>query len=194
MNEIQDGLWDEAQDSPNQGLEPASEDATDVLPSGEPQEFGFPQGYVPQKKVEMWQKQEAFLAQYRQFGRVGKSAKAVGLTRWAVDYWNRVDVFSFRERIKAAHADYVEDVIEANIDDRLENPIKGVQGSDVLAIFRAKAEAPEKYREVITVEDDTPLKVMEMLKRMAAESPRVIQSQQTDRAVEVKALEGGEQE
>jgi hypothetical protein len=63
-----------------------------------------------------------FLEAYRQCGRIGRGAKAVGLTRWAVAYWLKKDIFGFKERINMAHADYCEDKVEAVIDARLEDP------------------------------------------------------------------------
>ena len=86
------------------------------------------------------------MAVYREWGKIGKAANAVGLTRWGVDWWNKHDIFRFRERINAAHADYCETVIEVGlIDSRLANP-QGNRGSDVLLMFKAKAEMPGKYR------------------------------------------------
>ena len=138
------------------------------LPEGKPEEFGFPTDSHNQQKIQMWNRQEAFLEAYRQIGKIGKAAKAVGLTRWAVDYWVKKDIFGFQQRIKAAHQDYVEEVIEEGmIDHGINNPIKGVQGSDVLVMFKAKAEAPDKYREEVKViGTEAPLRMLEKLKEL----------------------------
>jgi hypothetical protein len=121
-------------------------------PTGAPEEFGLPYQTAPLEKVRVWDRQEAFLAAYRVCGKIGKSAEAVGLTRWAHDGWLQSDVFGFRDRIKAAHADYCENKIEAMIAERLETP-QGNRGSDILLMFKAKAEMPEKYREEVKVID-----------------------------------------
>ena len=127
-----------------------------VLPTGAPEEFGvdssLPANGNPStkdysvEKKRVWQRQEAFLAAYRQCGKVGKAAEAIGLTRWAVDWWNKKDIFQFRERINMAHLDHVERW-EEQMDDRLENP-QGNRGSDVLLMSKLRAEQPDKYREV----------------------------------------------
>ena len=69
----------------------------------------------------------------------------MGLTRWAVDWWNKKDIFQFRERINAAHLDHGERW-EEQMDSRLENP-EGNRGSDVLLMSKLRAEQPAKYRE-----------------------------------------------
>ncbi|MDA1129632.1 MAG: hypothetical protein O2913_13200 [Chloroflexi bacterium] len=54
-----------------------------VEPSGAPEEFGFQPDSTLSEKQRVWDRQEKFLAVYRTNGRLGKSAIAVGLTRWA---------------------------------------------------------------------------------------------------------------
>jgi hypothetical protein len=99
------------------------------MPQGKPEEFGFPADSHNHQKRQMWHRQEMFLEAYRKCGKVGKAAQAVGLTRWAVDYWMKNDIFEFHRRIEAAHADYCE-YLEQGLDDRLENP-QGNRGSDI---------------------------------------------------------------
>ena len=123
--------------------QPEAEDWA-IEPAGKPEEFGvdssLPANGNPStknysvEKRRVWQRQEAFLAAYRQCGKIGKAAEAVGLTRWAVDWWNKKDVFQFRERINAAHLDHVERW-EEQMDSRLENP-EGNRGSDVLLMSK----------------------------------------------------------
>ena len=126
-------------------------------PTGKPEEFGFQYWSAPLEKSRVWDRQELVLAEYRGCGRVGKSARAVGLTRWAVDKWSQTDVFSWRERLKSAHADWCEDKIEGKIQSRLDDP-EGNRGSDILLMFQAKAEMPEKYREEVKIIDTGPTK------------------------------------
>jgi hypothetical protein len=57
--------------------------------------------------------------------------------------------------LEIAHADYCER-IEEDIDERLGNP-KGNRGSDILLMFKAKAEMPGKYREDVKVQGLEPL-------------------------------------
>jgi len=50
------------------------------------------------------------------------------------------------------------------MDERLENPT-GNRGSDVLMMFKLKAEAPEKYREITTARDSPGRDLLTELKR-----------------------------
>ena len=132
------------------------------LPEGKPEEFGFPIDSHNHQKRQMWNCQEVFLAAYRKCGKVGMAAEAVGLTRWAVDYWMKNDIFCFHRRIEAAHEDYCE-YWEHGMDDRLENP-QGNRGSDILYMFKMKAEKPGKYRENVQIVGVSP--VVEMLDKL----------------------------
>jgi len=126
-------------------------DALDVEP-GSPESYGFFRSVTPREKAAVWDRQEAFLAAYRETGRINKAAEAVGMSRQAPVHWQNGDVFGFRERIKDAHRDWCEAKIEGLIDERLANP-QGNRGSDILLMFQAKAEMPEKYREEVKIID-----------------------------------------
>ena len=139
------------QRSLQQGQNTASEADWAIEPSGAPSDFGIPQFSRPvQKRV--WDRQEAYLAAYAECGRRNKAAATVGLTYWAIRHWDRHDVFSFRERQDVAHLVYCETRVEGLIDERLANP-EGNRGSDILLMFKAKAEMPEKYREEVKIID-----------------------------------------
>jgi hypothetical protein len=127
----------------------------ELIPDGKPEEFGVDspgpangkpstKNYTVEKR-RVWNRQEAFLAAYRKCGKIGRAAEAVGLTRWAVDWWLRHNVFEFHRRIEAAHADYCERW-EQGMYERLQHP-QGNRGSDILLMFKMKAENPAKYRE-----------------------------------------------
>jgi hypothetical protein len=88
----------------------------EIIPTGAPQEFGLAQDATFQQKA-VWQRQEMFLEAFRRCGKIGKSAEASGLTRWAVIHWQKGDVFSFNRRLESAHADYCE-----GMDERLADP------------------------------------------------------------------------
>ena len=144
------------QDSLPQVQDTATEPAWAIEPTGGPEEFGIPQFSRPvQKRV--WDRQEAYLAAYAECGRRNKAAATVGLTYWAIRHWDRHDVFSFRERQDVAHLVYCETRVEGLIDERLANP-EGNRGSDILLMFKAKAEMPEKYREEVHVVDTSATK------------------------------------
>ena len=140
-------------------------------PTGRPEEFGLPQAATPDVK-RLWDRQEMFLAAYREFGRINKAAAYVGLSRWAVVNWERSDAWEFRRRMEAAHADYCEAKIEGLIDSRLADPT-GNRGSDILLMFKAKAEMPHKYREEVRVIDTTPTRDL-LVKLRAIGAPRIV--------------------
>jgi hypothetical protein len=106
-----------------------------------PQHFGFPENPMPYQ-VQVWNRQEMFLAAYAKTGRRGQAAKEAGISVWCVEKWIAADVYGIKKRMALAHAKYVESQ-EQLMDDRLSNP-QGNRGSDVLLMFKLKAEAPEK--------------------------------------------------
>jgi hypothetical protein len=147
--------------------QPGDMEPWEHIPQGKPEEFGFPQDSATHQKVQVWQRQEAVLAAYRECGKIGKAANAVGLTRWVVDWWLKHDIFQFNRRIEAAHADYCEKW-EQGMDARLENP-QGNRGSDILYMFKMKAEKPEKYREDVKVQGLEPItQLLEEARKLAA--------------------------
>jgi hypothetical protein len=136
-----------------------------AMPEGKPEEFGLPPNATLLQKA-VWHRQEMFLESYRRRGKINKAATAVGLTRWAVIHWQRGDVFSFNRRLEAAHKDYCENVIEQDIDDTLADK---KFNHDILRIFRAKAEWPEKYREDVKPrQNDAAQELLDRLTAMAA--------------------------
>jgi hypothetical protein len=119
------------------------------------------------------------------------AARAVGLTRWAVEEWLRTDVYSFKKRMEAAHQDYVE-LLETNMDDAISNNPKGryAMPAAVQRIFRLKAEHPEKYREEVKViETEAPLRMLEKLKALGKK-----ELEEQPPALEAPAIEGEYQE
>jgi hypothetical protein len=77
------------------------------------------------------------------------AAEAVGIHRGTVNKWISADLYSFKKGMDLAHDDYC-DWIQGIIRDRIANP-QGNRDSDVLVMFAAKAERPEKYREEVKV-------------------------------------------
>jgi hypothetical protein len=72
----------------------------------------------------------------------------------------------YKKKDGLAHQEYVEN-LEQMMDDRLSNPT-GNRGSDVLLMFKLKAEAPEKYREEVKVlRVNAPLKMLDKLRELA---------------------------
>ena len=132
-----------------ESLDPQEQTSLVPIP---PEDYGLPFTYqsLTAEKARVWDNQEMFLAAYRQHGKLGLAAKAAGLTRYAQDKWLILDQLGWRERVKSAHQDWCETKIEGKIQERLDNPT-GNRGSDILLMFQAKAEMPEKYREEVKI-------------------------------------------
>jgi hypothetical protein len=108
-----------------------------------------------------------FLAAYEKLGKHSNAAKEAGITSWCVDKWIQADRYSIKKRMQLGHQRYVES-LEQVMDERQLNPT-GNRGSDVLLMFKLKAEAPEKYREVVKVLGvSAPLQMLDKLKELAA--------------------------
>jgi hypothetical protein len=147
-----------------------------------PQDFGFPETPMPHQ-VEVWNRQELFLAAYAKVGKRGLAAKEAGITVWGVDNWVRTDVYSIKKRMALAHQRYVES-LEQLMDDRLTNPT-GNRGSDILLMFKLKAEAPEKYREEVKVLNvAAPIQMLDRLRELAT------RERKAQEALESPAVEG----
>ena len=156
------------------GADAAPGDDELALPTGRPEQFGLQYETASIEKRRVWDCQEAFLATYRTCRRVDRSAAAIGVTRWAHDNWMRADTFGYRERLKSAHADWREEHIEGEIDSRIKDP-KGNRGSDVLVMFRAKAEDRLKYGDSVQVLDSRDTKdLLDELRRAGEARPAVI--------------------
>jgi hypothetical protein len=130
-----------------------------------PQDWGFPTNPSTVNK-QCWGRQEAFLTAYAQLGTILHAAKAAGISRFTVNKWLSTDLHSFKKRMELAHQDHC-DHLERMIDERLANP-QGNRGSDILLMFKAKAEMPEKYREEVKVLGmEGPKEMLARLKEMA---------------------------
>jgi hypothetical protein len=140
-----------------------------------PQDYGFPAN-PSLRNLQCWDHQEAFLRAYSELGTILHAAKAVGVHRVTVNTWQTADLYSFRKRMELAHQDYVENV-ERLMNDRLNNP-QGNRGSDILLMFKLKAERPEKYREEVKVlNTDAPLRMLEMLKELGKKELEAIEGE-----------------
>ena len=126
-----------------------------------------------------------FLEAYKKCGKRAQAAKAVGLTLWCVEKWLGADVYGIRKRMELAHREFCENVIEQEIDNRLADP-KGNRGSDILLMFKAKAEMPEKYRENVQVVGVEP--VREMLDRLTEIAAKRLERER--RELEQSSVEG----
>jgi hypothetical protein len=144
-----------------------------------PQDYGLPENPNPQQ-MQVWNRQELFLAAYAKIGKRGEAAKEAGLSISAVEKWVTGDVYGLRKRMKLAHERYVESLEQLMVE-RLTNPT-GNRGSDVPLMFKLKAEAPEKYREQVKLLNvSAPIQMLDRLRALA-----------TKELKEREALEAGE--
>jgi hypothetical protein len=108
-----------------------------------------------------------------------RSADATGISRQCIYKWERADKFGFNARLERAHQEYCEH-LEEEMDEYIRESKHNTQ---ILRIFRLKAEWPEKYGDHVQVTTDAPVK--QMLDRL-----REIGLQQ-QKALEQGAAEGG---
>jgi hypothetical protein len=123
---------------------------------------------VPEKPTKrdlsMWDNQELFLKLYARCGKFVLSATTAGITPQCVYKWENADRFGFNERLELAHKVYVER-LEAEMDEYIRESKHNTQ---ILQIFRLKAEAPEKYREdVKPANNDASQELLDRLTEMA---------------------------
>jgi hypothetical protein len=135
---------------------------------GTPQSYGFPENPT-MSDWQVWNRQELFLKAYARIGKIGKAAAATEITVATVESWQRRDTHGIKKRMKLAHQAYVEP-LEQLMDERLLNPT-GNRGSDILLMFKLKAEASEKYREEVKVLGTAaPLQILDKLRELGAKA------------------------
>jgi hypothetical protein len=149
-----------------------------------PQDDGFPdKASIAQR--ECWFRQEQFLEAFAKCGKIGKAAQATGMSRSCVERWQGADLYGFQKRMAAAHDSYVE-LLEEQMDKTIETKPAQTQ---ILQIFRLKAEHPEKYREEVKVMNaDAPFQMLDRLKEMA------MKERERQAALEAASVEGIYQE
>lgn len=118
----------------------------ELVVTPDPASWGLPQNPTIQQR-RCWDIQELFLAKYGRIGKKNRSAEAVGISVQAVEAWQARDLYGFNKRMGEAHQRYVES-LEAEMDATIQSRPVATQ---VLQIFRLKAEKPEKYREEVKV-------------------------------------------
>jgi hypothetical protein len=114
--------------------------------------------------MQVWNRQELFLTAYAKTGKRSKAAREAGISIWCVEKWVAADVYGIRKRMEQAHRQYVES-LEAEMDATIKSHPVATQ---VLQIFRLKAEAPEKYREEVKVVGmDASKQMLDKLRELA---------------------------
>jgi hypothetical protein len=160
----------------------AYEDASEPTP----QHYGLPENPKPEQ-LQVWFRQEAFLKEYAKCGKMGRAAKASGITHWCVDKWLHNDVYAIKKRLEDAHADYVE-LLEEDMDDFI---AVSKHNTQIARIFRLRAEHPEKYREEVKVLGvSAPLQMLDKLKELAAKDIKQREALEAP-AVEAESREVG---
>jgi hypothetical protein len=149
-----------------------------------PRAYGFPENPMPYQ-VQVWNRQELFLAAYARTGKRSKAAKEAGITVWCVEKWVAADVYGIRKRMEQAHREYVES-LEAEMDAAIKSRPVATQ---LLQIFRLKAEAPEKYREEVKVVGmEASKQMMDKLRELASKELKNREAQEALEAQEAKVL------
>jgi hypothetical protein len=63
-----------------------------------PQDYGLPENPKPQQ-MQVWNRQELFLAAYARTGKRSKAVKEAGLSVWCIEKWVAADVYGIRKRM-----------------------------------------------------------------------------------------------
>ncbi len=174
-----------------QGIEPLREQGDETseldIPTGGPEDFGFPANPTMQQ-TQCWKNQERVLDAIQGTGTMHSAAIAAGLTVWAVDRWVTTDLYSFKKRREMALQVY-DDMLDAEIDRRavegVDKPVihKGeITGtykeySDNLLMFRRKQRDPS-YRDNYTTEittNKTDVRITKITVRSVHDLPMVDQ-------------------
>jgi hypothetical protein len=130
-----------------------------------PQDYGFPANPSVVNQ-QCWDRQQVFLTAFGQLGTIRAAARAIGIHRDTVNKWLSADLYSFQKRMEEARQEYRE-FLEDLTHERLMNP-QGNRGSDILLMFRKKAEWPEKYREEIKVLGvETQVQMLDRMRELA---------------------------
>jgi hypothetical protein len=131
-----------------------------------PQDYGFPENPSVVNQ-QCWDRQEAFLKAFGHLGTIRAAARAIGIHRTRVNQWLSADLYSFKKRMDDARQEYRE-FLEDLTHERLVNP-QGNRGSDILLMFRKKAEWPEKYREEVKILGiESSKQMLDRLRELAA--------------------------
>jgi hypothetical protein len=147
------------------------------------QELDFSAYYesLTNKERQCYERQERFLQAYSRCGKIVTAAEAAEIAYQTVMGWQQLDSHMFNKRLELARQKYVEHW-EGIMDSRLEAPT-GNRGSDVLLMFKLKAEKPEKYREEVKVIGiEASKQMMDRLRELAAKDRQ--RSEQDAPAVE----------
>jgi hypothetical protein len=129
-----------------------------------PQEYRFPE-HPSKVDKRIWDNQERFLSIYANEGKVILAAKRTGISTETIYNWQKADKFGFEKRVERAHDEYVEH-LECQMDNYIDNSKHNTQ---ILQIFRLRAEAPEKYREdTKPPQTDAAQALLDRLTEMAA--------------------------
>ena len=134
-----------------------SEDLADLaIPTGAPEEFGFP-AKPDAAQTRSWMRQQLWLEAFAKCGSMGEACAATGIPVPTAEHWASVDYYGFKRR-KSWAAQMALGKLDAEINRRavegVDHPVihQGVitdtykQYSDNLLMFRAKRLDPE-YRD-----------------------------------------------
>jgi hypothetical protein len=139
-----------------------SEDGLEPL-APSPQDYGFPEKPTLQQR-NCWENQQRFLRRYAERGKLALSAGDVGVSVKAVEKWQRLDKYSFNQRLEQAFQVYRETQEELN-----EEWVRETKhNSQIYRIFHMKAIWPEKYRDDVKPQStDAGRQLLDRLTEMA---------------------------
>lgn len=138
-------------------------------------------------------RQLAFLAAYSILGNVTHSAKCVGITARAVQYWHEDDDFmKYYQLAEKAHTHYLESEAQRRAVQGVKEPVfyqgevigHKVKYSDNLLMFLLKGKEPEQYRDnakvEVTGDGGGPIKVEFSIPELqqGLENPEIVEGEE----------------
>ena len=103
--------------------------------------------------------QTRFLEEYQKCGTIKTAARAANISRETVRLWQRGSKLGFDDRFEASKETFRESLEEIMFE-RLKDP----KTHPVLLIFALKAHHPDKYRDVVVMENDLGQRVISTLR------------------------------
>ena len=112
-----------------------------------------------------FQAQERALKMYALTRSDTRAAEAADVHYITLLRWKRDNYLRYRDRLAAANTSFINS-LERTMLDRIGDPT-GNRGSDILLMFALKAHAPELYRELPAMDDETAKETLSQLRKLS---------------------------
>lgn len=128
------------------------------------EEYGVDLSELSPYQRETWDRQELFLSHYAGRNTKTNTALGIGIHPKTVAYWEKSDLYSFRERLQHAHT-FTVNLVEDRMLEIILNPEKP-PNSPLWFFGWLRANNREKWGEAVATVDDTGRDVMRELQKI----------------------------